>query len=353
MWCRATPRETWLRRSKCPERSARSCVLALVALTLVLVSRATPARAQSCCGVVAEDELAVVSPHRRAVVTTRVTLKRMIGRHDLDGRYRALDPGVSASDAQLTLGGGLRFPFYDRLQVHGALSGRLQHRRLPDADGGGSSAALAAGLGDVSGFLRWSASFDDQRGLFGAAGSFVPSLDVYAGAKAPTAAYHEGIDARDVARTMGDGAWGIVTGARLIKYLTPAHAARVSLRYDARLWREADAEVTGYSRFSPGDQVGLTVAYLGLKGMDWMFGCSADFSFTLPSAARRAGGASRTLRGTEMRETVLGVHLTRVLIMPRLDLTVSVSYTLPLPRLSQNLSFEGILAGLALRYHVM
>jgi hypothetical protein len=341
-----------LRRSKCPERGRGALFVVLLALACAFFT-AGSARAQSCCGVVAEDELAVVSPHRRAVVTTRVTLKRMLGRHDLDGRYRSLDSGVSATDAQLTLGGGLRFPFYDRLQVHGALSGRLQHRRLPDEDGSGTSSALAGGLGDVSGFLRWSASFDDQRGLVGAARSLVPSLDLYAGAKAPSAAYHEGISARDVARTMGDGAWGIVAGARLIKYLTPAHAARVSLRYDARLWRDADADVTGFSRFSPGDQVGLTLAYLGLKGMWWMFGCTADFTFTLPSSARTASGGSRSLSGTEMRETVLGVHLTRVLLMPRLDLTGSLSYTLPLPKLSQNLSFEGVLAGLALRYHVM
>jgi hypothetical protein len=328
--------------------------LGVVLPLLGLVVFATATEAQSCCGVVAEDELAVVSPHRTAVAALRISGKRMFGRHDSEGNYRPLADGVAASDGVVTLGGGVRMPFYQRLQLHGAFSGRVQQRQAPEPyPGTGSESATSFGAGDASLFVRWSALYDDQNGLFRKGASPLPSLDLYTGAKAPTARFVDGPRARDAARTMGDGTWGVIVGVRAIKYITAAHAARISLRYDARFNRDAGTTYTGYSAFSPGDQVGLTLAYLGLKGMRWMFGCAADFAFTLPSSARPVGGSFQTLSGTSMRETTLGAHLTRVLLMPRLDLTANVGYTLPVPKLSRNISWEGVQGGLTLRYHVM
>ena len=39
--------------------------------------------------------------------------------------------------------------------------------------------------------------------------------------------------------------------------------------------------------------------------------------------------------------------------MPELDLTLGLSYTLPLPQLSRNVSWEGLQGALTLRWHAM
>lgn len=322
-----------------------------LALLGALSLGASRVSAQSCCGVVSEDELSVVAPHRRAVFTGRVSAKHMLGRHDSEGHYRSLSANLAATDAVLSLGGGARMPFYERLQLHGTLTGRLQHRELPSFIGSGAETATRVGVGDASLFVRWSILYDDQRGLRGEGRSLAPWLDVFFGARAPLGRYDQGPRASDLARTMGDGAWGVIAGARAIKYLTPSNALRLSLRYDARLKRDANLALTGANAFSPGDQVGVTLGYLGLSGMWWMFGCTADVTFTLPSQSRAPGASFRTVPGTAMRETALGVHVTRVLLMPRLDLTASVVYTLPFDQLSKNLSWEGIQGGLAVRHH--
>ena len=85
--------------------------------------------------------------------------------------------------------------------------------------------------------------------------------------------------------------------------------------------------------------------------MYWMYGCSLDVTFTLAASARAPGEDFKTLPGTEMRESTFGAHVTRVLMMPKLDLTLSAVYTLPLPQLSRNVSWEGIQVGVGLRYH--
>lgn len=334
-------------RRSLPRRAA----CAALVLGLALVS--APALAQSCCGVVAGDEMAVVPPYERAVFVSQVSAKHMFGRHDSEGAYQPLADDVSATDLQLALGGGFRFPFYDRLQLHGGFSGRLQHRTLPGLEPESTESATALGPGDLSLSLRWSLLYDDRRGLFLRDASGAPWLDVFVGTKAPTGRYQEGPAPRDLARTMGDGTWGVSGGVRAIKYLTPGHAARLSLRYDARLVRDADQALTGHSEFSPGDQVGLAFGYLGVRRMRWMYGLTATVTFTRTSRAREPGADFRELRGTEMRETTLAANVTRVLIMPQLDLSMSVVYTLPLPQLSQNLSWEGVQGGLSLRYHVL
>jgi hypothetical protein len=322
-----------------------TCTAVLVALQL------GSAQAQSCCGVVSEDELSVVAPYRRAVLSTRLSFKHMLGRHDSYGEYQPLSDDVSATDTMLGIGAGLRFPFYERVQLHGSLAGRLQHRRLPDFDGSGTESATRVGLGDASLFLRWSVSYDDQKGMFGDDASYTPWFDVFVGARAPLGTFDQGGSAVNLARTMGDGAWGVIGGARAIKYLTPSHALRLSLRYDARLVRDANLELTGASEFSPGDQVGVTFGYLGLRGMYWMYGATVDVTFTRPSETRAPGEPFVEQDGTEGYETTLGLHVTRVLLMPKLDLTASVVYTPPIPQLSQNISWEGIQGGVAVRYH--
>jgi hypothetical protein len=87
--------------------------------------------------------------------------------------------------------------------------------------------------------------------------------------------------------------------------------------------------------------------------MHWGFGAGANLAFTLPASARMAGGEEQDLPGSAMRETRVQGHVTRSLVMPELDLTLSASYTLPIDTLSKNLSLAGVLAALTLRYHVM
>jgi hypothetical protein len=319
----------------------------LASMLLVCALAGARASAQSCCGVAGEDELSVAGFDRRAVLTSKLAVEHMLGRHDRDGEYHGLGDDVAATDAQLVLGAGLRMPFYEPLQVHGSLPVRLQYRALPERD-----SATRLGLGDASLFVRWSALRDDELGLFHARSTAVPSLDLYAGTKLPSGVHDEGADARALARTMGDGVVALIAGVRAIKYVTPEHAVRLSLHYDWKLARESEAG-SPYEAFSPGDTFGLTLGYLGTSGMRWAFGVTADALFTFESSGRMAGGELEALEGTAMHEITLGAHLTHLIVMPELDLTLGVSYTPPIVGFARNTSLEGVVGALTLRWHFM
>lgn len=327
-----------------------------VALVCALLAGASAlrsnARAQSCCGVASEDELSVAGFDRRAVLTSKIAVTQMLGRHDSDARYSALPEGVSATDAQLVLGAGVRMPFYEPLQIHGSFPVRVQYRALPDATGEQSS-STAFGAGDALLFVRWSALRDDERGLFDDDSTAIPSLDLYVGGKAPTARHDDGPSARDQARTMGDGTFALIMGARAIKYVTPEHALRLSARYELHGSREVQDATSTYDRFNPGDKIGFALGYLGLSGMWWAFGATIDLTLTTPSSSRAPGGELRDIANTEERELTVGAHVTRVLIMPVLDLTLGLNYAPPIDQLSKNTPLEGIAGGLTLRWHWM
>lgn len=326
-------------------------VLALMTM-LALMTLLAPgtARAQSCCGVAAEDELSVAGWERRAVLTAKLGLTHMLGRHDSRGRYSALPDGMAATDAQLVLGAGVRMPFYEALQVHGSFPMRLQYRAVPSASGEETS-ATAVGAGDAALFVRWSALRDDELGLFDARGTAVPSLDLYVGGKAPTARFDDGPSAREQARTMGPSTFAVIAGARAIKHLTPEHALRLSARYELHGDREVDDATLAYESFHPGDIIGITAGYLGLSGMHWAFGATLDLTLTTAASARAAGEGFRAVPSSAQRAFTIGAHVTRTISMPDLDLTLGVTYAPPLDQLSSNTALEGVTAGLTLRWH--
>jgi hypothetical protein len=139
---------------------------------------------------------------------------------------------------------------------------------------------------------------------------------------------------------------------RAIKYVTPEHAVRLSLHYDHKLVRDVDESAGApYEAFSPGDTIGLTLGYLGTSGMHWAFGVTAEAAFTLESSARSAGGELEPLPGTAMHEITLGAHVTRVIVMPELDLTLGLAYAPPISYFARNTSLEGVLAALTFRWH--
>jgi hypothetical protein len=316
-----------------------------------LVALPADASAQSCCGVASEDELSVAGWERRAVLTSKLAFTHMLGRHDSSGEYSSLPDGVAATDAQLVLGAGVRMPFYEALQIHGSFPVRMQYRALPGAMGEETS-ATAFGTGDALLFLRWSALRDDELG-FGAGGSTIPSLDLYVGGKAPTARYEEGPSARDQARTMGDGTFAAIFGARAIKHLTPVHALRLSARYELHGSREVEDGTLAYERFHPGDIIGFAIGYLGLSGMHWAFGGTIDLTFTTATSTRAPGRDFRDVPNSAQREVTIGAHVTRTISMPDLDLTLGVTYAPPIDGLSDNTTLEGIAGGLTLRWHWM
>lgn len=312
---------------------------------------ARTAHAQSCCSLVSEDEISVVPRHRRALLTSRLAAKHMLFLHDRDGDSHPLGADVSATDLVLALGGGLRFPFYDRLQLNGMLPVRTQLRTLPSADGADSATAL--GAGDAALFLRWSALDDDELGLCDPEASARPSLDLFAGTKLPTGRYADGPEARDLARTTGDGSAALIAGVTVLKYVGSNHGARLSLRYVHHLPRDSTTALTGYDSFTEGDQLGVTAGYWISHGMHWLFGATLDTTWTFASRASRPGARGEALADTEMRQTSLGVQVTRVLHMPNLDFTLALGSDLPLPAVSANVSWEGLQASVALRYHFL
>jgi hypothetical protein len=312
---------------------------------------ARTAHAQSCCSLVSEDEISVVPRHRRALLTTRLAAKSMLFLHDRDGHSHPLGDDVSATDLVLAVGGGLRLPFYDRLQLNGTLPVRSQFRTLPSAEGPDSATAL--GAGDAALFLRWSALDDDERGLCDPDASARPSLDLFAGTKLPTGRYADGPQARDLARTTGDGSAAVIAGVTVLKYIGSTHGARLSLRYVHHFPRDSDTALTGYDAFTEGDQLGVTAGYWASHGMHWLFGASLDSTWTFASSAKMPGASNATLADTEMHQTSIGLQVTRVLHMPDLDLTLALGSDLPLPHVAANVSWEGVQASLALRYHFL
>jgi hypothetical protein len=327
-------------------RIASALVLAL------LTGAARAAHAQSCCGVASEDELSVAGWERRAVLTSKLAVTHMLGRHDSDGAYQSLPDDTSATDAQLVLGAGVRMPFYEPLQIHGSFPIRMQYRALPGATGEQTS-ATAVGAGDALVFVRWSALRDDERGLFDAASTAVPSLDLYAGSKLPTARHEDGPSAREQARTMGDGTFALILGARAIKHITPEHALRLSARYELHDSREVDDAAAPYERFHPGNIIGLAIGYLGLSGMHWAYGATIDLTFTTATSTEAPGEDFEDVPNSAQREVTLGAHVTRTVAMPDLDLTLGVTYAPPIDQLSRNTTLEGIAGALTLRWHWM
>jgi hypothetical protein len=117
--------------------------------------------------------------------------------------------------------------------------------------------------------------------------------------------------------------------------------------------RDSDSVRTGYDSFTQGDQLGVTAGYWLSHGMHWLFGATLDSTWTFASSAKTPGASSQTLADTEMRQASVGLQVTRVLHMPNLDLTLAVGSDLPLPGVSANVSWEGVQASLALRYHFL
>ncbi len=323
---------------------------ALVVALLTLAARA--AHAQSCCGVASEDELSVAGWERRAVLTSKLAVTHMLGRHDSDGAYSSLPDDTSATDAQLVLGAGVRMPFYEPLQIHGSFPIRMQYRALPDATGEQTS-ATAVGAGDALLFMRWSALRDDERGLFDEASTAVPSLDLYAGGKAPTGHHEDGPSAREQARTMGDGTFALIFGARAIKHVTPEHALRLSARYELHDSRQVEDATAMYERFHPGNIVGFAIGYLGLSGMHWAYGATIDLTFTTATGMKAIGEDFQDVPNSAQREVTIGAHVTRTISMPDLDLTLGLTYAPPIDQLSSNTTLEGIAGALTLRWHWM
>jgi hypothetical protein len=129
--------------------------------------------------------------------------------------------------------------------------------------------------------------------------------------------------------------------------------ARVSLLFVHRLARDSDPALTGYETFVPGDQLALTAGYWFLHGMHWLFGATLGSTWTFASSASAAGERARSLTDSEMRQTSVGVQITRVLRMPDLDVTLAAASDLPLPAVSANVSWEGVQASVAVRYHFL
>jgi hypothetical protein len=332
------------------------CALSASIMVAALALSTARVAAQSCCSLASEDEVSVVPPNRRAVLSSRIAAKHMLFRHDSEGQPHALADDVAATDLILTLGAGLRLPFYERLQLHGTMPLRAQLRTLPVNGTGGSADAdhaSAVGAGDANLYLRWSALYDDERGVLAEGASASPSLDLFVGTKLATGRVVEGPRASDNARTMGDGSVGLIGGVRALKYLTSSQGLRLTVLYDHRLAHDSDLAATGYESFAPGDQLGVSAGYWLLDGMSWLFGASLDVVWTLAAHANEPGQPARALANSEMRQTSLGLQVTRVLHMPDLELSVGLAADLPVPGISSNVSWEGVQAGVALRYHFM
>lgn len=291
--------------------------LATAAWACTLTLSAQAAWAQSCCTSGNPTEFAVVGACQHIAVAAQLGYQGYRGGYGSGGTYSSLDKlKMGGQDATLLIGGGWR-PLRGPVQIQGALPLRWQERSYEYLGSHGSS-----GVGDVSMGLRWSASEDKMSGAFsGEPGSWLPFVDVIAGIKMPTGRPTE--DSKpDLAFSdvMGDGAWQMTAGLRVLKYLSTSSAVGVGVDYSHPFEHDKPDGSGSTVRVTKGDSVELRANAVHLQGMRWSFGAFA--SYLMGARAREDGKA---VADSAVRHLRFGASVTRVLSMPNWESTLGVA----------------------------
>ncbi len=311
------------------------CALLFGALALAVPALAS---AQACCTATGAGEFAVVGRCQDSVIATQLTYQHGLGTYSDQGDYRSLDH-AQVDDMTLSLGGGFR-PFHKRFQVYGSVPLRLQYRAF---DAAGSD--LRLGPGDAGAGARWTALQDRMGGMsWDDAGSFIPFLDVYAGVKMPTGRAPEDTVLTTGADITGDGAWQLMAGAKVSKFLDAHHVIGLQASYSHPLARTIDKAGGGKTDYTAGRVADLQASYLHIHDLFWSWGFNSSLRFS-----QEAEADGQAVPDSETRRLRFGAHVTHGFDFPFWEATLSVAADAWWDGASTNLPFVGPAVSLALR----
>jgi hypothetical protein len=272
------------------------------------------------------------------VLASQLSYDRGLGSFDAYGNYARLRD-AEVDDVVLTLAGGVRLGT-PALQVHAAVPLRLQYRELS-----GLAHATRFGAGDATLGFRAMVVEDAMGGIdLSDAGSLSPFFEPFIGARAPTGRAASDSETPTQADVMGDGAWSVFGGVAVSKFLTLAHALKLTGAYAHRFAHDVPGAAGADRRFAPGDEIDVNLAYLNLVDIYWSWTVFSSARWTLPAVSDDV-----RIENSDARRVRVGVGVSYYLTYPTWQLNTSVAADPPLSGLSKNVAFAGVTASLGLQ----
>lgn len=310
-------------------------VAAIGLICAAVAASASTTRAQACCTATGSGEFGTVGRCSRGNLSTQLGWERAVGSHDDRGRFHRLrDAGVD--DVVLTVGGGVSF-WDRRMQVHGGVPLRLQHRRY------GDDATTRARPGDSTLTFRWGLLADVETGIDDPR-SPLPWIDLLVSLGLPTGRAPEDTNDRHGADITGDGSFRLGGGAKLSRFVTLRHALSASAVVSHRFARDVPALDGGDARFRPGADTHLRLAWTHVRDLWWSGGVFSTLRFERPA---REGG--REVSASRSRRLQVGAFLTWAFDLPLWETTLSVSTDPFLRGAARNVPFASTTVALSLR----
>lgn len=315
-----------------------SRILTSLGVVAALLSGARSAAAQACCTATGSSELGVVGRCHFGVIASQLGYDRGFGSFDADGRYEELE-GAEVDDVVLTLAGGVRLGT-PALQVHGTLPLRMQYRELA-----GLTAATRFGAGDASLGFRAMLLEDLVAGIdLSEPETLLPFVEPFLGVRFPTGRAASDSETPTQADVMGDGAWTLLGGAQVTKFLTLHQALAVTGAYAHRFPHQVSSATGQTRRYSPGDEIDAKLSYVNVLDLFWSFSVFSTVRWTLP-----AESDGDEIPDSATRRVRFGAGLSHYLTYPTWQLTASASFDPSLDGVSKNVPFAGTSAALGLQ----
>jgi hypothetical protein len=325
-------------RPKLDKHTPRNALLLGAITAVVVLAAPSLVSAQACCTATGAGEFAVVGRCQEAAIATQLTYQRGVGTFTGRGAFHSLS-NTEVDDVILSIGGGIRV-LHRSLQVYGSAPLRMQRRSF-----NATGSDLSVRPGDVAGGVRWTALEDRMGGLkLDEPASFLPFLDLYATAKAPTGRAPEDTETTTGADITGDGAWQLSAGAKVSKFLTPKNLLGVQATYThdfARSIQKPDGASTDYA---PGDGLDLTLSYLRISNIFWSWGLNANFK-----AAGETYADGAAVAHSDTQRLRFGAHITHGFDFPFWEATLSGTADAWWNGASTNIPFVGPAVSVSMR----
>jgi hypothetical protein len=309
------------------------------AASIVALCTTKQVAAQACCTATGSEEFGVVSRCSTAVIAAQLSVMHALGSFDASSRYRPINGVVD--DGALVLGAGARL-WPSSLQLYGSIPLRLQRR-----DFRGLSPSTAAGVGDATLALRFTAFSDRLEPFSSDPSSWLPYIDLYAGARIPTGRPPEESEEASGADVTGDGSWTPFAGVKVAKYFSIHHVLQLQAQYGLRLARSVPAGPGGEkASFDAGDVLSLRAGWLYLHDLYLSGGSFAELE--LAGSAEQGG---RHVADSDARRIRFGAHVSWVFHYPIWEAMLSASSDAFWHGASKNVPFAGPTVGLTLSRH--
>lgn len=288
---------------------------------------ADAALSQACCTATGSNEFAVVGRCQQGVIASQLSFERAFGSHNRDGEYRPLGRG-HVQDFVMNVGAGFRL-FDPRLQISGVIPIRVQQRHF-----GMNNKAQSVGVGDTVLSLRFTALQDSMLGW--TSGS-PPFLDMIVLTRLPSGrGPHQAKPNQLGADVMGEGLFSFGGGARLVSFITPAHAAFSSFIYE---WRSMP--IQSVERPS-GDAMNLSAGYLYLMNFQWSVSVFANLRHVFRDHAFLDDNQGMT----RLRS---GANINYVILVPTWEISASLTTDPLFSRAGRNIPYSGVNAAITLK----